>query len=347
MRARAVPLLAYFSIIACTSQSAAKLAGPENTPSEDELNASRAMEMMAQAKADVDRTTTVVASAMDLLGAITSPVVPVTPSSCKAGMIEVEGEYCPNVMETCLYWVDSAGHRSEAAKPSKKFPTGRCGEWKYPATCLTPVAKRPHKHFCIDEYEYPNVAGQRPQSWMSWYDVKAACEAEGKRLCTKEEWTFACEGPDMQPYPYAGPGEHPGYTRDKNSCNFDNSIPEDPLKPIDKKTGKHGRISVFDSRRPGDRVSTILDDLLAPAGSMPACVSPFGVHDMVGNIDEFIDNTAIPEHSPKAPYRSGLMSGHVFGVRNQCRAITDGHNEWFGWYETGGRCCDATTKETP
>jgi hypothetical protein len=269
--------------------------------------------------------------AQSIVDAVTAPVP--SNGACPAGMIEIEGTYCPNVQETCLYWVDYKGNRSEAARPSKKFPTGRCGEWKYPSTCLTPVAKRPHMHFCVDTYEYPNVEGQRPQSWMDWYSAKNACAAQGKRLCTKEEWTFSCEGPDMQPYPYAGPGEHPGYTRDRTACNFDNPIPEDPLRPGHK-------ISVFDAKKPGDRVSSILQDLLVPAGSMPACVSPFGVHDMVGNIDELIDNTAIPEHSKKAPFRSGLMSGHVFGVRNQCRAITDGHNEWFGWYETGTRCCE-------
>jgi len=259
-------------------------------------------------------------------------------SRCPAGMVEIDGEYCPNAQETCLHWVDAKGVESPEAKPSAKFPTGRCGEWAYPTRCLGPKV---HKHYCIDTYEYPNVEGQRPQSWMTWYDVKAACESQGKRLCTKPEWEFACEGPNMQPYPYKGHGEHPGYTRDKTACNFDNEVPMDPLRPGHK-------VDVFDSKHPHDRVSNILDDMLKPSGSMPECVSPWGVHDMVGNIDEFVEGPVKHHWVPpsqnngkvdRGPFISGLMSGHVFGVRNQCRAITDGHNEAFGWYETGGRCC--------
>ena len=79
-----------------------------------------------------------------------------------------------------------------------------------------------------------------------------------------------------------------------------------------------------------------LDEMLAPAGSKLLCVSSFGVYDMVGNIDEFVINET------GQPYVSGLMSGHVFGVRNACRPMTEAHGPGFGWYETGGRCCRDT-----
>lgn len=279
---------------------------------------------------------------------LASVPVPTAPSACPADMVEVEGDYCTNAKETCLRWVNN--HGETVPPPDSTHPTGRCGEWQYPTTC---IGHREHKQFCIDRYEYPNIAGQRPKSWMTWYDVKAACEAENKRLCTKPEWEFACEGPDMQPYPYVGQGAHPGYDRDPTACNIDNDFPEDPLKPIDPVTGKHYQISVFDAKHPTDRVSIILYDLLKPAGTMPACVSPFGVYDMVGNIDEFVEGPVKHHWVPPnqnggnvdhGPFISGLMSGHVFGMRNQCRAITDGHNEMFSWYETGGRCCSSTTK---
>ena len=118
----------------------------------------------------------------------------------------------------------------------------------------------------------------------------------------------------MKPYPYGD-----GYHRDRTACNFDNPVPKG--------------VDVFKSRSPGDEMSKRLDDLLVPAGSMPNCVSPFGVYDQIGNIDESIVNET------GKPYQSGLMSGHVFGVRNACRPMTEAHNEDFGWYETGGRCC--------
>lgn len=238
-----------------------------------------------------------------------SPVAEKTAdSSCPNGTVLVEGDYCTNVEQVCLKWVDVYGRQTEAPGPGT---TGRCGEWKYPAKCL---GKKVHKRFCIDVYEYPNVKGEKPRSWMTWETMKVACEGQGKRLCTRNEWTFACEGPDMKPYPYGD-----GYHRDKKACNFDNVVPEG--------------VDVFKARAPGDEMTKRLDELLVPAGSMPACVSPFGVHDMVGNIDESVINET------GHPYVSGLMSGHVFGVRNACRPMTEIHGPTFGWYETGGRCC--------
>lgn len=213
-------------------------------------------------------------------------------------MVLVEGEYCPDVEQECLQWVDATG---AASKPPPPGTTGRCGTWKYPSTCKS--AKTVHKKFYIDVYEYPNIAGVRPQSWMTWHDVKRACESQGKRLCTRSEWTFACEGQEMKPYPYGD-----GYHRDRTACNIDNATPKG--------------VDVFQSKAPHDA-------MLVPAGSMPRCVSPFGVYDMVGNIDEQVINES------GVPYRSGLMSGHVFGVRNACRPMTEAHNEDFGWYETG------------
>lgn len=227
---------------------------------------------------------------------------------CPKGMAFVDGEYCPEVEQVCLRWVDATGVPTEPPVPPM---TGRCGEWRYPSRCKTATV---HKSFCIDVYEYPNVAGVKPQSWMTWRDVKRACEGQGKRLCTRSEWTFSCEGPEMKPYPYGD-----GYHRDRTSCNTDNPVPKD--------------VDVFKSTAPHDAMSQKLDAMLVPAGSMPNCVSPFGVYDMVGNIDEQIVNES------GRPYASGLMSGHVFGVRNACRPMTDAHNEDFGWYETGGRCC--------
>lgn len=243
-------------------------------------------------------------------------------SSCAEGMLLVEGDYCPNAHEVCLQWVDREGHAVPEAIP-KSGDSSRCGTWKFPTECLS--KERVHKRFCIDKFEYPNVEGQKPESWMSYYDVKHACEAQGKRLCEKEEWTFACEGPKMQPYPYGD-----GYHRDATACNIDNPIPREikNVLKVSERTSKEGKI---------------LDGLLVPAGSNPKCVSPFGVYDMVGNIDEFVHySPGHPSHGDPhdhGPFISGLVSGHVFGVRNACRPVTAGHNEYFAWYETGGRCC--------
>jgi len=241
--------------------------------------------------------------------------------ACPSGMAEVDGDYCSDVREVCLRWVDREGNAIPEAIPgpaaSDLDRSGRCAEWEFPTRCVGSIV---HKHYCIDLYEYPNVAGAIPRSWMNWYDGQRACAADGKRLCTRAEWTLACEGPNMMPYPY---GE--GYRRDSTACNIDNTT------PVDSETGK--KVSVFDATSHGTRAAKLLDGMLKPSGSMPACVSPYGVYDMVGNLDEQVVNTS------GHPHWSGLMGGHVFGVRNACRPMTDAHDENFGWYETTARCC--------
>lgn len=230
--------------------------------------------------------------------------VPASIKACPVDMKEVQGNYCPNVEETCLRWVNPDGKTIDS-------PKNRCGEFLRPTRCLS-NSKKP-VDYCVDTYELPNIKGEKPASWLSWTDSKKICEGQGKRLCTQDEWTFACEGENMQPYPYGD-----GYHRDTTACNFDNPL---------------GTIDVFQAKTHQSPMSITLDSKLKTSGSMPRCVSPFGIYDQIGNIDEFVVNRS------GKPYKSGMMGGHIFGVRNRCRAMTDAHNEFFSWYESGSRCC--------
>ena len=226
-------------------------------------------------------------------------------SACPSDMVEINGDYCLVNDQQCLQWVDVNGKPTDPPANT----SGRCGIWKSPVKCLT---KTVHKRYCIDQYEFPNKKGQVPQDWMTWYDVKNSCEAVGKKMCTRSEWTFAAEGPNMHPYPYGD-----GFHRDKTVCNFDN----------------HNTVDVFKATNRNTPEAIVLHNMLLPSGSQDKCVSDWGIHDMPGNIDEWVVNEA------GKPYVSGLMGGHVFGVRNASRPMTDAHGPDFSWYETGGRCC--------
>ncbi len=102
--------------------------------------------------------------------------------------------------------------------------------------------------FCIDRYEYPNMARAYPLTDVSWHQADQICRNEGKRLCTELEWEKSCKGGGNKRYPY-------GMAYGPAKCNT-----EGPL----------GR-----------------DNTLARSGSMPACVSDYGVYDMSGNAEEW------------------------------------------------------------
>jgi formylglycine-generating enzyme required for sulfatase activity len=217
-------------------------------------------------------------------------------------MVEVEGDYCPYVFQYCRRWID----------PVQQM---QCAEFAPSGPCLMPTE---HRRFCIDRYEWPNVRGTKPVFMASWNDAKAACEGVKKRLCTDSEWTVACEGRDHLPYPY-------GYTRDARACNIDKPHP-DPnpqlLYSLDA-AARDAELARLDQRE--------------ASGARAACVSPFGVYDMAGNVDEWVVN----ETQKGWPFQSGLKGGYWGPVRDRCRPMTTGHDESFRYYEIGFRCCDA------
>ena len=237
--------------------------------------------------------------------------VPVLHNPCPVGMQHIVGNFCPNVEQNCKR-IDKSIHNANGYV--------KCDEF-YPSKCLS--KNRVHMDYCMDTYEYPNVEGQLPTVMVSWNDMKKNCEDEGKRLCVDKEWTFACEGEEMLPYPY-------GLTRDATACNIDH-----PQKPG------------FDASK-----AVMTPQLVAylnqsvPSGSMERCVSPFGVKDMTGNCDENVVNSnhgapMDPRYpNGKKQYWSAEMGGHwVLGARNRCRPKTTIHDEGMRYYIFSGRCC--------
>ena len=51
-----------------------------------------------------------------------------------------------------------------------------------------------------------------PAVMVTWYGARAVCAAEGGRLCSREEWTAACQGPRKTRFPY-------GNEFDRAACN--------------------------------------------------------------------------------------------------------------------------------
>jgi formylglycine-generating enzyme len=237
-------------------------------------------------------------------------------------MVEVEGNYCPWVAQTCLRWLDpqmlqcAEFARLSATTANPGPNAGEPGTQPSTASCST---KTQHKRFCIDRYEWPNKVGALPVYMASWDEAKSSCESIGKRLCADTEWTLACEGPERQPYPYGD-----GYVRDDSACNIDKPY----IWPHPER--------IFDANRQDEELARL--DQREPSGARAACVSPYGVHDMVGNVDEWVVN----ESQGAKPFRSGLKGGYWGPVRTRCRPMTTAHDETFRYYQIGFRCCADT-----
>ncbi len=75
-----------------------------------------------------------------------------------------------------------------------------------------PIEKIQVPAYCIDIYEFSNRKGLLPKGKISYQLAEAACEKEGKRLCTENEWERACKGPRNYRFPY-------GNAFDASICN--------------------------------------------------------------------------------------------------------------------------------
>ncbi|HEY8038714.1 MAG TPA: SUMF1/EgtB/PvdO family nonheme iron enzyme [Polyangiaceae bacterium] len=211
-------------------------------------------------------------------------------TACPDGMALVEGDWCPRVEQRCLRWMDPPG----------RYHDYRCAEYARPARCMT---ARVHQRFCIDRRERAEPSTGLPLNVQSWTDAKDACEASGARVCMDSEWTFACEGEEMRPYPY-------GWRRSADKCNADKLdllVPGEPWR---------------------------LRDERAPAGAHPGCASPFGVLDMAGNVAEWVSVDGHPEGSLVVQKGNWWQPG-----KHACRDEQAGHDRFYKGTETGFRCC--------
>lgn len=241
---------------------------------------------------------------------------------CPAGMVEVRGdmlaEPSPNPysderigslqLRTCTRWLQ------------KHYPE-RCAEFDRDRwLAIQQSLPRQPMHYCIDRFEYPNLAGQFPLIHVSWLEARDVCVDQGKRLCSEDEWTFACEGQEGKPYPY-------GYSRDPSRCVVDQE-----WRPYDG----HAMI-----RRDDEDTMLELDRLWqgVASGARAGCRSDFGVYDMTGNVDEWT-------RSVRPLERPSILKGGYWGpVRGRCRPSTRSHTPDYVFYQQGFRCCQAAPGE--
>jgi hypothetical protein len=221
---------------------------------------------------------------------------------CPSGMLFVQGEYCSEVEHKCLKQWHSDANNKDICENFE--PYSKC------------VGKKTPKAFCIDDFTWPNKAGERAEVMNNFYQAQVKCAAIGKRLCTESEWTMACEGPEMKPFPY-------GYKRDPNICNGDREWDRPNMNKV--------------AKRDPSELARLWQGVRA--GSQPGCVSDYGVHDLPGNDDE-VASSETRSSNFRGKFDSVTTGGPWYkGVRNQCRPKIYTHNEGFYYYYLGFRCC--------
>ncbi|MBX3131019.1 MAG: SUMF1/EgtB/PvdO family nonheme iron enzyme [Polyangiaceae bacterium] len=228
-------------------------------------------------------------------------------AACPAEMALVEGNHCRSVEQPCLEPMTDA-KRGPDKNRCQRFGASRCTDPKPPRAM----------RFCMDRHEYPGKPGELPMTLVSWTEASRLCEAQGKRLCTESEFTFACEGEEMRPYAV-------GFERRPDQCNIDRPYltPTRKLLPgplCEANAACQAEMKRIDGRR--------------PIGESEACASPFGIFDLNGNANEWVSRPW-----KEQPHRSAIKGGWWGPVRNRCRAMTTAHDESYLGYEVGFRCC--------
>lgn len=210
---------------------------------------------------------------------------------CPEGMLLVEGTTCGEARRSCAE--RAPGDRS------------RCVRY-LPAECRRGLSLR----FCVDRDEYPNIEGMLPAVMVTFEQAESACSEEDKRLCTETEWAFACEGPKGLAFPYGD--EHDGA-----ACNVG--------KPVEAV-----RADALWEARDVEAVVERVDGRV-PTGVTKRCTSPFGVRDLVGNVEEWVRSDT--------PGIEAALRGGEYTSEPTCRSVRKTGQVAFRQFHTGFRCC--------
>ena len=142
------------------------------------------------------------------------------------------------------------------------------------------------RRYRIDVYEYPNQKGVDPLLVENWFEADALCQARDMRLCAREEWVYACGGPENL---RVSSTDDPNSLPDEFGLRFCNEIGSDLW---------------------GDDSQDL--EAVAPAGSFPNCTSGTGVYDLTGNAMEWMQEWVPPE--PNAITTAGVGRRGAFSL---------------------------------
>jgi formylglycine-generating enzyme required for sulfatase activity len=165
----------------------------------------------------------------------------------------------------------------------------------------------------MDQFEAPNRRGAKPMVLQSYRSAARWCKRQAKRMCHEREWELACEGPEHRPLAY-------GWRVDVRLCNSARK-----WKPVKFEAFGQG---LKEAKKEAKRLWQG-----ARSGRYRSCVSPFGIYDLMGNVEEWVSSRETRKH------KGALMGGFWAKPWTGCRGTNDAHGTNFAFYETGFRCC--------
>lgn len=217
----------------------------------------------------------------------------------------------------------------------KKCENGECVLKE--ASCPEDMALVPlgnGKGVCMDRWEasradatadsagVSEVASSRP-GVIPWYVTtmslaaldafEAGCKAAGKRLCSKEEWFEACNGPDNTVYFF-------GNTWDPEVCNCVDTFCDDwclekGISPCNTNENCGYQYYCFH---------------VVPTGTFPNCTNAYGLFDVNGNVWEVV---------PVNNERGYEVRGGAFNCGNPSVRLRCDFNAGWDQLYAGFRCC--------
>jgi len=197
------------------------------------------------------------------------------------------------------------------------------------AQCPPDMVRVPGRTSCIDRYEWPNRAGERPLLGVSglpeFADVEAGrtmdaetlCASVGKRVCDLSEWNASCRGPGGSRFPFGETLPDPRQVSPESAmCNYAQPY----TRPDEKKVYL---------RDPAEMSRLDRSDAAGARG----CVSASGAEDMMGNAEEWVrcDKRLSPT--------GWCLAGRFWSEPRSCGRVIGHHDPRWHFYESGFRCC--------